>query len=104
MTVKTLLARPVVWALANSDGLVLFATVLLVALPTGRGLLGLGLTSAAAILSALPVAIAAALGAGLWWVSPAPGRRSCHDVALESADRVADWAGWPVIELDPDES
>ncbi|MEU8764957.1 hypothetical protein [Streptomyces sp. NPDC048659] len=99
---RTILAWPAVWALVRTEALIVFTTVLLVALPTAQSLLGLGLTSAAAILSALPVAIAAALGAGLWWVSPGPGRRSAQDAALELADRIADWAGW--IAVYPDES
>ncbi|WP_435060321.1 hypothetical protein [Streptomyces sp. bgisy060] len=100
MTVRTLLVRPLVWALVRTDALVLFFTLVLVALTLGQALLGLGLSSFAAILSALPVAIAAALGACLWWVSPGPGRRACMDAALETADRLADWAGWPTVELD----
>ncbi|MGW8768695.1 hypothetical protein ACWGN5_40220 [Streptomyces sp. NPDC055815] len=97
---KTLLAWPLVWILTRTEALIVFTTVLLVALPTAQSLLGLGLTSTAAILSALPVAIAAALGAGLWWVSPGRGRRSCRDAAFEAADRLADWAGWITVYTD----
>ncbi|MFC9265620.1 hypothetical protein ACFT25_38075 [Streptomyces hydrogenans] len=97
MPLRTLIAWPLVTLLVRTEALVVFTTVLLVALPTAQSLLGLGLTSAAAILSALPVAIAAALGAGLWWVCPGPGRRSAQDAALDLADRVADWAGWTPV-------
>jgi hypothetical protein len=93
VTVRTLLAWPLVWALVHTEAIVVFTTVLLVALPTAQSLLGLGLTSTAAILSVLPVAIAAALGAGLWWVSPRPHDPSLRDTALSLADRAADWAG-----------
>ncbi|MER8237436.1 hypothetical protein [Streptomyces sp. NPDC094049] len=97
MDLRTLLAWPLTWLLVRTDALAVAATVFLVALPTAQCLVGLGLGSAAAVLSSLPVALAAGLGVGLWWVSPRPGRRSCHDVALGLADRAADWAGWTIL-------
>ncbi|MGW1931122.1 hypothetical protein [Streptomyces sp. NPDC001919] len=104
MTVKDFIAWLLVMLLARVDQLVFIATVNLVALPTAHGFLALGLTATTALLSALPIAVAAAFGVSLWWVSPGRGRRPVGDVVDAAADRVALWAGWQVIEPGTDES
>ncbi|MEU3078524.1 hypothetical protein [Streptomyces laurentii] len=97
MTVKSLIARPLVWLCAHTDVLIVLLVTLGVAGPLSESLVAVGVDKVQAYVAVLPVGLAAGFGAGMWWVHRPKGRRSFQDIYLELADRIADWAGWTTI-------
>ncbi|MGW9441226.1 hypothetical protein [Streptomyces sp. NPDC055607] len=94
VTVKQLLVYPLIWLLSVSDVL---ATVLPLVGVGGIAysvLDGLGAGVVACNLVALLVGIPAGALVGLAWVDDRGQVQSPFDMALEMADRLANWAGY----------
>lgn len=92
---KKLLVTPVIAALAWSTELVLVGATLPVGFFLADALEGIGWSHNEAVAATLPaMAGAGILAAVLWQCVPVRGRQAMHDLCSQTADRIADWAGW----------
>ncbi|WP_326813304.1 hypothetical protein [Streptomyces scopuliridis] len=93
---RTLIARPVVLALAWSTEVVLLVAMLAVGLPATAVLQSAGLAFNTAVAVSLPLMFTGGFTAAVWWSGRrSSGRRPLAHVCSQAADAVADWAGWP---------